>query len=198
MHVACGHGSILVWWQCSTSGFVNDVMFSRNWTIQQLMWNIGGKASYPWLPCLLWKCDIQWTLMWIFYALCCLYRFLIPRTPFVDESVWPRDNMLIIVYRRCKMSHMFACFCFLSATAFLDVKSFIITRDVFRFKNINFRHLGSELGWSQLMACLLRLLSACHHKKHATLFFTITLVFLGGVLHYVPVETGMNTMQKKV
>jgi len=34
VHVTCGRGSVLFWWQCNTSrtsGFVDDVTFSHNW-----------------------------------------------------------------------------------------------------------------------------------------------------------------------
>jgi len=33
VRVACGRGSVLLWWRCDTlriSGFMDDVMFSRN------------------------------------------------------------------------------------------------------------------------------------------------------------------------
>jgi len=33
VHVACGRGSVLLWWRCDTlctSGFLDDVMFSHN------------------------------------------------------------------------------------------------------------------------------------------------------------------------
>ena len=33
------------------------------------------------------------------------------------------------------------------------------------------------------------------HKKLATLFFTITPLFLGGFLHFLTVETAKNTLQ---
>jgi len=70
VHVVCGYGSDLLWWQCDTlctSGFVDDIMFARNGPYGA--WRLGRifkvthqgtarrvKSWCLWLPCLVIWC----------------------------------------------------------------------------------------------------------------------------------------------
>jgi len=43
VHVACGHGLVLLWWHCSASSFVDGIMFAHNQSGK--MPQVGGPVS---------------------------------------------------------------------------------------------------------------------------------------------------------